>query len=60
MKDLANKIIEAYRKAFFEGTDKAWKNYKRKLARWAKEVDAISPEALEDWAMMISYENAQR
>jgi wobble nucleotide-excising tRNase len=58
--ELANKITEAYRKAFEEGTDKAWKSYQRKLKKWAEEVDAISPEALEDWAMMVSYENAQR
>ena len=31
--ELANKITEAYRKAFEEGTDKAWKSYHRKLKK---------------------------
>lgn len=58
--ELAKKIAEAYRKAFEEGTDKAWKTYHRKLKKWAEEVDAISPEALENWAMMVCYENELR
>lgn len=55
MEDLRTKVIVAYRKAFNQGTDAAWNTYRKKLRKLAKEVNAISPEALEDWAFNTSY-----
>lgn len=44
------KIIKEYRRAFVIGSDTAWRKYHKILGKIAKEVDADSPEALEDWA----------
>lgn len=49
-KELKEKVIKMYKKAFEKGTDTAWKTYRRNLKKLAKENDASSPESLEDWA----------
>lgn len=51
--ELKETIIKMYQDAFLQGTDEAWKQYKSKLAKLAKENDARSPEALEEWALTI-------
>ena len=53
MKDvntIRNKIIDEYRKAFAAGTDQAWNKYYKFLSKLAKDIDASSTAALEDWA----------
>lgn len=52
-KDLRMVVITIYMDAFYKGTDKAWKVYRKKLAKLAKENNASSPEALENWALNI-------
>ena len=47
---IRNQIIEEYRKAFCIGTKQAWDNYYKFVNKLAKEVDADSTMALEDWA----------
>lgn len=49
--ELKNTVIKMWKEAFLNGTDKAWKTYYKKLARLAKENNASSPEALENWAL---------
>lgn len=48
--DIRRDIIVKYNKAFNSGSDEAWKQYRRWLSKLAVKVNAISPEALEDWA----------
>ena len=49
--ELREQVIKMYRYAFNKGTDAAWRTYKRKLNKLAKENDAASPEVLERWAL---------
>ena len=49
--ELKNTVIKMWKDAFFKGTDKAWKAYYRKLTKLARENNASSPEALENWAL---------
>ena len=48
--DIRRDIIVRYNKAFKSGSDEAWKQYRRWLSKLAVKVNAISAEALEDWA----------
>ena len=47
---IRNQIIEEYRKAFATGTAQAWNKYHKFLSNLAKDIDASSTTALEDWA----------
>lgn len=49
--ELKTKVTKMWREAFLKGTDKAWKSYQTKLDKLANEVNASSPEALENWAL---------
>ena len=51
-------IAQAYRNAFMEGTTEAWKKYYKRLNNWAEELEASSPEALEEWALARAYREA--
>lgn len=53
---IRTQIISEYRKAFCIGTDRAWRKYYKILDKLTKELDADSPEVLEDWAFMTSEE----
>lgn len=44
-------IVSSWQNAFYAGTDEAWKKHRKKLKVWAKKMNAISPAALEDWAL---------
>lgn len=58
--DKMNKAVEVvrnYKKAMMVGTEKAWARYHKWLEKTAKEENAISAQAYEDWAYNYTFNN---